>query len=1109
MTVSGTPTALNIVVIANTAGVTPSANWNIGANFQVNSNAIFNAGSNTFTVGGDLESNGILNGGTSSFTMNSATGQLSGSDGTVFYDFIVTGNITVNIDFNVAHNFTNNNTFDASTGTLIMTGTGPSSIGGTASPYTLAQFAIQKSTGATATLAKSVTGVTDLQIYSGTLDASTFSIAQDAGGGVLSVDDSSFLIIGGTNSLPAFTTYALDTFSTVVYAGSTQTISSAAPYGNLTISSAGAKTAAAGLHILTNFSLTNGTFVPGSFTDTLEGNWSMTSGAFTNTGSTILLYGAGTQSISSTGSFNNLTLNKTAGLTTLSTDATVNGVLNFTSGKIRTGSNTVILPAGASISGASSTNGWVFGRLKKNVATGSNVTRAFEIGDSTNYTPATLLFASVSVTGNLVAATTVSDHPNLASSGINSNKSVNRYWSFINSSTVYTTTSVTVNWVAADVDAGAATSNFKVGNYNGSSWSLPSVVSPLSTSIQATGLNSIGDIAVGELTTSATWTGAISNDWYITGNWSSGSIPTSASNVTIPSALSVYPTIGTGTATTNNLTIQTGASVTVSGAALQIGGTITNSGTVIAGTGSIELNGTTAQTIPAGLFTGNTLNKLTINNTAGATLSGTLNISGILKALNGSLTTGGFLTLLSTSAQTALIDGSGTGEVLGNVTMQRYLAAGFGYKYFSSPFQTDTVNDFANEINLGASFPDVYRYDENQPSSGWINYTSPSGLLTPLAGYAVNFGSSSTPMTVDLRGIVNNHTISSPILYNHNLTYTQGFNLVGNPYPSPIDWNAATGWTKTNIDNALYYFSAGTTDPYTGTYSSYINGVSSNGIASNIIPAMQGFFIHVSNGTYPVAGQLSVNNNARNTNLSTVFLGNPGPQGPPPLLRLNAVFADETTLSDPLVVYFKEGASAIFNKKLDALKLMNTDPQVPSLYALSSDTARLSIKAVSYVPGSTEILPLGLRTKKAGWITFNAPPMEQKPDGLHIYLSDAATGIKKDLEQAPAYRLYLDAGEYEGRFSLLFSQNDSSYQPANAVFNAYGAGGRLHVHFDLASGEKGDLIIRNLLGQVIVRRPITGSGYYESDAGCSSGIYLVSIYSQKGLRSKKVFVGYQ
>ena len=133
-----------------------------------------------------------------------------------------------------------------------------------------------------------------------------------------------------------------------------------------------------------------------------------------------------------------------------------------------------------------------------------------------------------------------------------------------------------------------------------------------------------------------------------------------------------------------------------------------------------------------------------INNPAGVTLQGPLNITGIVIA-NGILSSGGNLTLVSTAAQTALIDGSGTGDITGNVTMQRYLPSAFGYKYFSSPFQTATVNEFADDMDLSATFPSLYRYDENHLSptftdiSGWTVYTAPGGLLNPVEGYAVNF----------------------------------------------------------------------------------------------------------------------------------------------------------------------------------------------------------------------------------------------------------------------------------------------------------------------------------------------------------------------------------
>jgi len=75
-------------------------------------------------------------------------------------------------------------------------------------------------------------------------------------------------------------------------------------------------------------------------------------------------------------------------------------------------------------------------------------------------------------------------------------------------------------------------------------------------------------------------------------------------------------------------------------------------------------------------------------------------------------------------------------EKCGNVTMQRYLASGFGYKYFSSPFLASKVSEFANDLDLTSSFPSFYKYDENRDATGWVTYTDPTGLLIPLQGYA-------------------------------------------------------------------------------------------------------------------------------------------------------------------------------------------------------------------------------------------------------------------------------------------------------------------------------------------------------------------------------------
>ncbi|MBK7488868.1 MAG: hypothetical protein IPI74_03445 [Bacteroidales bacterium] len=124
--------------------------------------------------------------------------------------------------------------------------------------------------------------------------------------------------------------------------------------------------------------------------------------------------------------------------------------------------------------------------------------------------------------------------------------------------------------------------------------------------------------------------------------------------------------------------------------------------------------------------------------------------------------------------------------------MQRYLPTKFGYRYFSSPFIAATVSEFADDMNLASSFPLFYRYMESRTSSGWVAYNTGTALLNPMEGYSVNFGSVDLPGTVDVTGVVNNGAVNVT-LQNHNHQFTKGFNLAGNPYPSPVNWNAAGG----------------------------------------------------------------------------------------------------------------------------------------------------------------------------------------------------------------------------------------------------------------------------------------------------------------------------
>ena len=547
--------------------------------------------------------------------------------------------------------------------------------------------------------------------------------------------------------------------------------------------------------------------------------------------------------------------------------------------------------------------------------------------------------------------------------------------------------------------------------------------------------------------------------------------------------------------------------MTVTGNTIRISGNVTNNGIFTATAGTIEYNGTTAQLIGNTVFAGDAIKDLIINNPAGVTLQGPLNVTGIVTTQNGIFSSGGNLTLVSTAAQSALIAGSGTGSVTGNVTMQRYLPSGYGYKYFSSPFQSATVNEFADDMTLG-SFT-FFRYDENRTSSGWISYHNPTtNPLVPLEGYAINFGSGSAPNTVDITGAVNNGSLSVT-LYNHNNTFTKGFNLVGNPFPSPIDWNSAAGWTKTNIDNALYYFKASSTDQYGGTYISYVNGVSTGGTTLNIIPSMQGFFVHVTDGPpWPVTGTLGMDNNVRMTNQTQPFTKS-GTKSPNSFLKLTSAFSDDTVSFDPAVIYFDEKATAEFDSQLDALKLMNTDLKVPNLYSVTPAGAKLSISAMPDLVNTTDSVPLGLKLNRDGYIGFRIRNNEGMFSAMGISLYDKVTGTEQDLLPDKEYKLYLTTGEYLNRFFLNLSNVATivpDYNSGTDLFNIYSSHGILKAEINILSGKEGILKISNLTGQIIFLAKVYEKGYHEYNPGLKEGIYIVSYITGNNRCSKKIFI---
>jgi hypothetical protein len=406
----------------------------------------------------------------------------------------------------LAGNFVNNGTYTGTNITSVFNGAAAQTIGGSSTTTFNNLTVANTGTGSTSLLLNSAVA-SNLNVTSGTLDLGAFTANRTAAGGTITVANGATLMIGGTNTFPSnYSTYAIGASSTVVYYGATQSVAAlAAPgYGNLTLSGSGTKTAAGSFIVRSDLTIASSvTFV--SAATTVNGN--VTNNGTQTIGSITLSGGTVAHALSGNGIYANLTLNDTLGAT-LAGSPTVSGVLTLTSGIFTTGANTLEVTSSCltGVAGAGATT-YVLGNLTLHYPTFNpgTTTCIFMIGDTSAYAPATVAMTNVSSTlanSALTASSTAGDHPDTATgvSGVNPNKSENRYWTLTpGASLTFATYNSTFNFpgvIGADVDSGANTASFIIARKNGGVWSYPTVGAANPTNTMATALTQAGGFGI-------------------------------------------------------------------------------------------------------------------------------------------------------------------------------------------------------------------------------------------------------------------------------------------------------------------------------------------------------------------------------------------------------------------------------------------------------------------------------------------------------------------------------------------------------------------------------------------------------------------------------------
>lgn len=377
----------------------------------------------------------------------------------------------------------------------------------------------------------------------------------------------------------------------------------------------------------------------------------------------------------------------------------------------------------------------------------------------------------------------------------------------------------------------------------------------------------------------------------------------------------------------------------------------------------------------------------------------------------GSLTVTGDMTLQSSESGTASLVNDGSLTVAGRSRVEQYLSAGNGtdgWWYISSPVS----GALSGCILTGASGNKLGYYDE--ASVGYPQLQSGGQELVPGKGYLASIA---TTGVYCFDGTFNSGPVVSPPLSRTEAAGAKrGFNLVGNPYPSYLDWNAVTGfgtphmrtdirptiWIRTRNASGTMVFD--TFDGEDGT------SLGIRGRVNNFIAPLQAFWVKVKeDGALPT---LEFNNSMRShqdqSDAANLLKAPAVARQIVCLELLTATSRDEAILSTNASA--TDGFDVYDSEKMTA-------GGEPELFSVVDGKELVINKMYRLEPGKQ--IQLGFRPLQSGRFELkvtravNLGPVD-------IVLKDKHLSAERWLKEGDSYHFEHDVASGSGRFELEF-----------------------------------------------------------------------------------------
>lgn len=537
-------------------------------------------------------------------------------------------------------------------------------------------------------------------------------------------------------------------------------------------------------------------------------------------------------------------------------------------------------------------------------------------------------------------------------------------------------------------------------------------------------------------------------------------------------------------------------------------GSLINNGTYTKATETVIFSGTASKTISGSSNT--EMFNLSITNTGGITLQlGLLTADNLTIGAEGkftidpakAVTVNG--TITNNAVNSGLIlksDASGTASLIHNsnnvpATVQRYISGSAeAWHFLSSPVAAQVIGGSwlpSGTFSNGTGY-DLYAW--NEPTNCWIykpditstvnwNTMHPEANFIPGRGYL--YSVQAINPTREFVGNLNNGTINYGLTFGSSDLNLQGFNLVGNPYPSSIDWQAASGWTRANLANSGGGYDMWIWNPTANNYGIYnsATGIGTNSITRYIAP-MQGYFVRAVD-----AGNLTLNNTVRvHDGANSWKNAEINPE------KFSLIVQSEADSS------FDESI-LLFGYPLDqsgAAKLFSPISTAPSIYLNSGDknySVRYLTDTIHY-----PTVPVMFKAGRDGNYTLSCN--FDNDQFKIVLLEDRKTQKIQNMKTTATSHFSALKTDDANRFVLHFG-HDKVYSKKELQGKIYADGNRLIVDLTLVSDET-EIFVYDLMGRKLLQQKLQGKIQHNLSLDAKTQILLFSLKNANGNISRKL-----